>query len=470
MRPRPRSDGVENRWGGPWVALAAVLLLAAAIRLVGIRYGLPFALLNPDERNIVPRAWAMTHGSGLDPHWFDYPTLTMYLLAPFQAWQAEPSYLAARLTVLALALAGIAASWWLGRRAYGPVAGFVAAAAVAVETTYVAYSRMAVTDVPLTLGVAVALALMVSGRIELAGLAVGLAASAKYPGVLLLVPLLAGAWGRWRRLAVACGLAALAFALTSPFVVLHLGQAAGDAWGVQQDARAGWLGFENDNAAPIAFAARLWDGFGPALLIAVAGLVVALVRRTRADLVLGSFVLVYFADLMTLHAHFDRYLLPLVPALGALAGRLRSLAPVTLLLLVVPFTWDVRDARDLTRTDARAVGHRWVESHLPRGALLAADSSTPDFEGYRVLGLQLPRPGQPYDPNRSVPRLRKLGVDYVIVTGAVEDRVLAAGTDYPREARFYESLQKQKRVYAIRPHGDVGGPWLEIYRLKRPKA
>jgi len=465
VRPRPRSDGVENRWGGPWVALAAVLLLAAAIRLVGIRYGLPFALLNPDERNIVPRAWAMTHGSGLDPHWFDYPTLTMYLLAPFQAWQAEP-----RLTVLALALAGIAASWWLGRRAYGPVAGFVAAAAVAVETTYVAYSRMAVTDVPLTLGVAVALALMVSGRIELAGLAVGLAASAKYPGVLLLVPLLAGAWGRWRRLAVACGLAALAFALTSPFVVLHLGQAAGDAWGVQQDARAGWLGFENDNAAPIAFAARLWDGFGPALLIAVAGLVVALVRRTRADLVLGSFVLVYFADLMTLHAHFDRYLLPLVPALGALAGRLRSLAPVTLLLLVVPFTWDVRDARDLTRTDARAVGHRWVESHLPRGALLAADSSTPDFEGYRVLGLQLPRPGQPYDPNRSVPRLRKLGVDYVIVTGAVEDRVLAAGTDYPREARFYESLQKQKRVYAIRPHGDVGGPWLEIYRLKRPKA
>jgi hypothetical protein len=130
----------------------------------------------------------------------------------------------------------------------------------------------------------------------------------------------------------------------------------------------------------------------------------------------------------------------------------------------------VRDARDLTRTDARVVAHGWVESHLPDGALLAADSSTPDFGGFRVLGLQLPRPGQPYDPNRSVSRLRKLGVAYVVVTGAVEDRVLAAGTDYPREARFYESLQKQKRVYAIRPHDDVGGPWLEIYRLKRPKG
>jgi hypothetical protein len=409
----------------------------------------------------------MTHGSGLDPHWFDYPTLTMYLLAPFQAWHDEPSYLTARLTIVAIALAGIAASWWLGRRAYGPVAGFVAAAAVAVETTYVAYSRMAVTDVPLTLGVAAALALLVSGRIELAGLVIGLAASAKYPGVLLAAPLLVAAWGRWRRLAVACGLAVLAFVLTSPFVVLDLGEAAGDAWRVQRDAYTGWLGFENDHAAPIAFAARLWDGFGPALLIAVAGLVVAFVRRTRADLVLGTFVVVYFADLMTLHSHFDRYLLPLVPALGALAGRLRSLAPVTLLLLVVPLTWDVRDARDLTRTDARVVAHRWVERTLPRGSYLAADSSTPDFEGFRVLGLALPRPGQPTDPNRDVARLRRLGVDYVVVTGAVEDRILAARTDYPREAGFYESLQKQKRVYRVRPHGDVGGPWLEIYSWQK---
>src|SRR5262245_58314335 len=175
----------------------------------------------------------------------------MYLLAPFQAWQDEPSYLTARLTMVLLALAGVAAAWWLGRRAYGPMAGVVAAAATAVATTHVAYSRMAVTDVPLTLGVTVALALMVTGRIELAGLAVGLATSAKYPGVILLAPLVAAAWGSWRRLATACGLAVVGFVVTSPFVVLHLGQAAGDAWRVQEAARAGWLGFENDHSAPI---------------------------------------------------------------------------------------------------------------------------------------------------------------------------------------------------------------------------
>jgi len=468
VRLPQRSDAAVNRRSGPWVALAALLVLAATLRLVGIQYGLPFPLLNPDEGNIVPRAWAMTHGGGLDPRWFGYPTLVMYVLAPFQAWQHEPSYLTARLVLVAISLGGVAAAWWLGRAAYGPVAGFVAAAAVAVETTYVAYSRMAVTDVPLAVGVTVALALMVSGRIELAGLAVGLAASAKYPGVILLAPLVAAAWGSWRRLAISVALALLAFAATSPYVLFDLRQAADDAWRVGRWAQTGWLGFENDHAAPIAFAARLWDGFGPALLIAVAGLVVALVHRTRADLVLGTFVLAYFASLLVLHSHFDRYLIPLVPALGALAGRLRALAPVTLLMLVVPLTWGVRDARDLTTTDARVVAARWVVRQLPEGAYLAADPSTPDFPCYRVLALKLPRPGQPHDPNRNVSRLRDLGVRYVIVTGAVEDRVLAAASHYPPEARFYENLRHDPRVYSIRPHDDVGGPWLDIYRLKRP--
>jgi hypothetical protein len=134
-------------------------------------------------------------------------------------------------------------------------------------------------------------------------------------------------------------------------------------------------------------------------------------------------------------------------------------------MLVVPLTWSVRDARDLTKTDARVVAEHWVVQHLPRGAQLAADPSTPDFPGYRVLALKLPRPGQPYDPNRDVARLRDQGVRYVVVTGAVEDRVLAAASHYPRETRFYERLRRQARVYSIRPHDDVGGPWLEIYRL-----
>jgi hypothetical protein len=184
---------------------------------------------------------------------------------------------------VALGLAGVAAAWWLGTKAYGTVAGFVAAAATAVATTHVAYSRMAVTDIPLTLGVTAALALALSGRLEWAGIATGLAASAKYPGVLLAVPLLVAGWAQWRRLAVAAGLAFVAFAVTSPFVLVHPLKAADDALEVRRLAHEGWLGFEHDGPTPLAFADRLWEALGPALVLAAIGLALALARRRRAD-------------------------------------------------------------------------------------------------------------------------------------------------------------------------------------------
>jgi len=456
-----------SQWGGRATALVAILAGAAVLRSVGIQYGLPFGnLLNPDEQSIVPRAWKLVHGGGGDPHWFDYPSLLMYVNAPFQAWQDEPSYLTARIVGLVLGLAAIAASWWLGRRAFGTAAGVVAAAITAVCTIHVAYSRVAVTDVPLTLGVAVALTLMVMGRLELAGLAVGLATGFKYPGVFLLVPLVVAGWKQWPRLAASVAIAVAAFFASSPFILVHRHQAWHEAFRVQRLAREGWLGFEHDHFALIAFVDRLWESLGPALIVCAIGLVVALVRRTKVDLILALFVLAYFVDLMTLNAHFDRYVLPLVPPLGALAGRMRSLAPVTLLLLVVPLTWSIRDTKALTRTDTRVIAERWVEQHIRPGTRIAADPSTPSFQGLRVLALALPGPQRPFDENRNIDRLRRLGVEDVVVTGAITDRVLAARSDYPRESHFYDQLRaRAKRVYHLEPGDGRAGPWVSVYRL-----
>jgi 4-amino-4-deoxy-L-arabinose transferase-like glycosyltransferase len=447
--------------------LAAILGLAATLRLIGIEYGLPFGnLLDPDEQNIVPRAWGIVHGGGLDPHWFDYPSLLLYVLAPFQAWQGSPSYLTARLVIAALGVGGVAAAWWLGRAAYGAAAGLVAAAVVAVETIGVAYSHTAVTDVPMAALITVSLALAVTGRLEWAGVAAGLAASAKYPGVFLLVPLVVAGWGLWRRLAISVGLAILAFLATSPFVLVHPLQAWNDASRVQRLARDGWLGFEHDSWALFSFAGKLWDGLGPVLVIAAVGLVLAIRRHTRTDLILAAFVLVYLADLLTIRAHFDRYVLPLVPPLAVLAGRQRALAPLTLALAIVPLVWAIGDDVRLTRTDTRVVAHDWIVRHVPRAGAVAAESSTPALNGYRIVGLALPGPGRPFDPDRDVGRLRAEGVRYVLVTGAVADRVVAARDRYPREVRFYDQLRMQgKRVYHVRAGHGLTGPWVSVYRL-----
>jgi len=457
---------VEGRHTGRWIVLAAILVLAAVLRLVGIRYGLPLSVLNPDESSIVPRAWRMGHGH-LDPGWYDYPSFLMGLLAPVQALFGAPALGAARLVAVAVGLGGVGATWWLGRRAYGTGAAIVGAAAVAVATTHVAYSRMAVTDVLLTLAVTCVLALAVEGRIEWAGLAVGLAASAKYPGAIAAVPVVVAGWGRWRALARAAALALAGFALTSPFVLIHAGSAWDDISRVQRLARVGWLGFENDPITPFAYLDRLWEAIGPLLLFSAAGLVVALVRRSRADLVLLSFVGVYWLTLMPQQAHFDRYVLPLVPVLAVLAGSIRAVVPVALVALVLPLAWSVSDARDLTRTDTRLRADAWVAANVPRSDPIAADPSTLPLPGRRVVRLELPGPGRPFDPERDVGRLRREGVKWVVISGAVTDRVLAAPDTYPREAMFYEQLgHGLQPAFAVSPD-DPGlrGPWVRVYRL-----
>ena len=481
------------------LALAGLLALAAALRIPGLRYGLPFPLLNPDEESIVPRAWELVHGGGLDPGWYDYPSLLLELLAVFQVPFDAPSYGAARAVAAALGIGGVAAAWWLGRSAYGWSAGLLAGAACAVATVHVVYSHMAVTDVLLTTLVTLSLVLLVTGRLEWAGVAAGLAASAKYPGVLVAVPIVLVGWRQWRRLALAAGGALLAFALTSPFVLVHPGRAWDDISRVQRLARAGWLGFEDDPPSVLAFADRLWEALGPFLLVGVAGLALALwelvveqhKRRSEArakpprqavadgareelvleqhklaDLALASFAVVWFAQLLPLDAHFDRYVLPLVPVLGALAGRLPRLAPVALALLLVPLWWSVEEVRELTRTDTRVVAHTWIEENVPRDALVATEPSAPPVGPRPTIPLELPGPGRPVDPGRDLERLRARGADYVLVTGAVADRVRAAAEHYPRETAFYAALEAEaERVLLVRPGGDLGGPWVALYRL-----
>ena len=443
---------------------ATVVAFAAALRVVGSGSGLPLPLLNPDETNIVPRAWELVHGGGLDPGWYDYPSLLFLLLAPSQIGLDAPSYGTARVVAIAIGLVGVATAWWLGRVTYGRAAALTGAVGVAVATTHVAYSRMAVTDILLTVGVTVCLALLVTDRLEWAGVAAGLAASAKYPGVLLVVPLLVAGYGRWRRTGVGLALAGAGFAVASPFVLVHAGAAWDDVTRVNRLAHEGWLGFEGDPATPFAFSLRLWETVGPLVLVALVGVFVAVRRRERRDLVLLSFAAVYCLSLLPIEAHFDRYVLPLVPIACVLAGATRSLAVAALVACLVPLWWSVGDTAALTGRDRRLDAAAWIDRAVPRQETVAADPATLPLPGRHVIRLELPGPGRPFDARRSLAALRAQGARWLVVSGAVTDRVLAAADDYPREAGFYRSLETLTPAYAVAA-SSRGRPWLRVYRI-----
>jgi uncharacterized membrane protein len=318
--------------------LVLVVAAAASLRLVGIRHGL--SARHTQERELVARAWRMSHGGGFDPHWFRAPSGLLDLLALVEAPFGQPSVLAARIALVVVACAAVAATWWLAST-YGQVAGGVAAALVAAETVHVARSHTVSPGVAVTLPLAVALALLARDRLVLAGLATGLAVSVEYRAVLLLVPLLLLGWRRRGTLALA-GTGVLAgFLALTPFAALHPRLAAADAWHSAGAATDG---------GGLAVAGQLWDGFGPVLFVCVLGLVLAVAqRRDRADLTLASFAVVALGTLLAFGSPHAASTLVLVPALAALAARVRYLAAVTVILLAIPLTWAIRADAKLVR-------------------------------------------------------------------------------------------------------------------------
>ena len=83
---RMEIDGAIRRvWPGPaslttkrW--LAVIVLLGALLRVVPITFGLPLDRARPDEEVAIGRALGMV-GGDLNPHFFDWGSLTFYLFA-----------------------------------------------------------------------------------------------------------------------------------------------------------------------------------------------------------------------------------------------------------------------------------------------------------------------------------------------------------------------------------------------------
>ena len=200
--------------------------------------------------------------------------------------------------------------------------------------------------------------------------------------------------------------------------MIHAGAAWEDFHRVQQLAQDGWLGFEDDPATPFAFGLRLWETIGPVLLVAAVGVVVALRRRERSDVVLLSFAAAYALSLVPSHAHFDRYVLPLVPVLAVVAGRFMTLAVAALVACLVPLWWSVGDARSLTGRDPRLDAAAWVDTNIPFGDRIAADTSTLPLRGRAVVRLALPGPGRPFDTRRDLAMLRVDGVHWIVLGGS----------------------------------------------------
>jgi 4-amino-4-deoxy-L-arabinose transferase-like glycosyltransferase len=411
--------------GDRWRLLAClglILLLAAILRIWGMGYGLPHPTARPDEELVVGKAFGIVTTGRLDPGNYTYPSLVIYLQALALAAYAraaatlgrypEPQdfifavavtrpglqYLISRAVSVGLGTATALAAYQLAWSAYRRRdAGLLAALAVATNYLHVRDSRFATVDVPMTFFVTVSLVFALRAAEEqhpadyvLTGLFAGLAASAKYnAGLVILGAVAAATWGLLRsqtrrrdtlgKLLLAGAVLAVAFALTSPYVVLRH-----TAVLEELAARRKFLyDVGGERALWVHLRETLPEGFGWPLFLAAAWAVLRASRLRRpADLVLLAFVVPMFVLTAGASRVFPRYVVPFVPALAAmgaesvvtaLRGRFRSTGlALAALAIAGPGLWhSIAFDRLASRKDTRVLAAEWVDAHLPPRSTIA---------------------------------------------------------------------------------------------------
>ena len=404
-----------------WLRL--IVLVAAALRLFPIWFGLPYPHARPDEAVAIGHAMDVLEGR-FNPQFFHWPSLIFYTLAAvfavaslirrvlFLDPQLDPqtALMLARGFVALAGTATVVVLFRLARRVADETTGLLAALLLAVAILHVRDSHFAMTDVLMTLLVTTCLAALlraldraleagsfaaVRGKdFALAGLAGGLAASTKYNAGAVAGAMVAGQIVLWYRLGAApwrpdtwkptvlFGLAfAAGFLGGTPYSVLdfptfsadlvfdftHLSGGHGIILG------RGWLYHLTRSlpygAGPLTFAAAL------------AGVPFLLVRHRRHAFVLGVFALAFYAAIGSGYTVFFRYVLPLVPVICVLAAigvrhgaawlapraRLSAAAATSLVAAIVVMPSLVNCVWFdllLARTDTRVIAGEWLAGQI----------------------------------------------------------------------------------------------------------
>jgi hypothetical protein len=410
-----------------------------ALRLWGIKQGLPYSYNVDEATHFLPRAIAF-FSHDLNPHYFLNPPAYSYLLhivlelwygssgAVNRAYATDPTsvYVLARVVAGVLGTAAVWLTYVAGARFFNRAVGLLAAAMLGLAFLPTFYSHVALNDVPTLAPVALSLygiaGVMRRGRWRdyvIAGVGLGLAAATKYTGGITLMCLVAASvcdaagaafWPVARRFVLALVVALAAFVIVNPYSVLDF---SAFQYGVSSQASlaAGQDPVKLGSTAGSGITYYLWTftwglGWGPALA-ALGGSILLLARRRVAmALVLVPPPVAFIIFMGTQQRFFGRWLLPIFPIVVLLAAygavelvrwlvRARRLPAAlawgvaTVLLLTQSVVAVLHNDAVLSRPDTRQQTRSWMVANVPAGDKVVIEPVVPD-NWATDIGVSLP--------------------------------------------------------------------------------
>jgi hypothetical protein len=420
---------------------------------------------------------------------------------------------AARALSLLAAVCALGLLQRIGRGLWSNVAGWGAAALLALLPLHVLYAKTVRVDalfVALFVYAAWRVACLVDGgdrrAWRVAALAVGLATAANYNGGLLVFWLVAAVWlgggGRWD-VAGALSLAALSFVAVNPFVLLDFTTFAANfsyQAGLAAQTHPGWEG-----RGVLFYADDLWRASPPLALVVGLATVCFAAFGNRRERFLLSLPVLYFALFSVLRTREDRFMLPALalfalfaaglPALiarrlahwprlagclgaaihAAIGAALVTMAPAAL-TVPQPMPHEVRPRYSGGVLD-------WIEANVPARSVILVESgiaplldTTMEDRRFgaalrRALVSRRPRLDHDYRGavflggcNYDAGALRRGEIDYAVVAPRNIQYIERHCGEFARVCEFYEALRARAEVVMRAPEGFEP---LAVYALRR---
>jgi Dolichyl-phosphate-mannose-protein mannosyltransferase len=404
------------------IILLIIFILTISVRLIGIDFGLPYATgARPDELVIIRHT--LPFGTGdLNPHFFEYPSLFLYLLFIFFSIQfllgklfgfyhnsmdfvsgvllnPSPLILIARIIVAILGSLTI----YLAYRTFQDIdedVGLISSAMLSLTYIHVQQSHFGTTDVPMLffgmLSFLFADRVFIGGKTRdyiLSGIFSGLAASTKYTGAIFLIPLFFASLLNLKHGSIFKSLnkifegilaSVISFFISSPFIIMDFLTFRSDflkditrlSEGTVIELGRGWVNF---------IKISLYHGIGlPLFLFSLLAIIYLLIKRTRLAVFLISFPLIYYLTIGTGHAVYVRYALPIVPFLCIISAfflqdlfsNLKGIIKPILLIIVIILLSSVSILNiigylaTITKQDTRSLAANWIIKNVETNSVI----------------------------------------------------------------------------------------------------
>ncbi len=499
----------NNEMNGKITQLLLYLMLLSGLilRYKSIWFGYPL-IIHPDEPTLINTAAKILKNVDLNPHFFNYPSLIIYLQS--LVIPRVHFFLAGRIIASIFSVISLYVVYLIGRKLANDKAGIFAAFTVAISPLHITNSAYVTTDI----WVAIFLTFILFFSLKIyeedklsnylfAGLFVGLAMGSKYTAFIffssvLLAHLLSKGFNFKqffeRNIILSSITAIVIFLITTPFAILDYKEFLKDLIFEGYHYRNGHIGSE-------AIGNTSWDlyfnyllsssGVGYIILFLVLlSLIFLFKKQYRVLLIVAIPPLLFFFFVGSYKVYFPRNIVSLVPALAILAATSlylifnlflnkphykKYINPLYITLaLIVAFPLvnkAISDIQNKNLPNTRWESISWIKDNIPAGSKLAIVAYGPPVKTYikqlKVLNLGIPGTKN-YDHSSKFDD----SVQYIVMSsgsyGRFFDKNGKPKPQFKKQAKFYINVfAHHKLLYELHPkRGILAGPTIKVFKVK----